>query len=234
MLSKMRLSYEVAVGVVCVCMLGLAVRYVATPLALTSPAASIPTHARAHLIESDAPRPSEPPLPIEPALSSEIPSSSSEKGADPRILLERRCLAISEHDPLAAMKMAVANQLQEVDSGLSASLIAQWASQDFERAYEWTKAQEPGALRDDMLARLAYLRAQQADPIAAARLVATDISAGPARDEAVISVIHQWALQDARAAALWAQSLPDETLRQRASDEIDGLAAISFPAKRPR
>ncbi|EDY20620.1 hypothetical protein CfE428DRAFT_1817 [Chthoniobacter flavus Ellin428] len=131
------------------------------------------------------------------------------------------------------MKMAVANHLQEVDSGLSASLIAQWATQDFEHAYEWTKAQEPDALRDDMLARLAYLRAQS-DPVAAARLVATDISAGPARDEAVISVIHQWTLQDARGAALWAQSLPDESLRQRASDEIAGLAAAPFPVKGAR
>jgi hypothetical protein len=157
----------------------------------------------------------------------------SVEGADPRILIERRCLAIAERDPLAAMKMAVANHLQEVDAGLFASLIAQWAMQDFERAYDWTKAQEPGPPRDDMLARLAYLRAQ-ADPAAAARLVAADISAGPVRDEAVISVIHQWALQEPRGAALWAQSLPDEALRQRASDEIAGLAAASYPGKRVR
>ena len=131
------------------------------------------------------------------------------------------------------MKMAVANHLQEVDSGLSASLIAQWATQDFERAYDWTKAQEPGPPRDDMLARLAYLRAK-ADPAAAARLVAADVSAGPTRDEAVISVIRQWAPQDARGAALWAQSFQDATLRQRASDEIAGQAATSFPMKRAR
>jgi hypothetical protein len=162
--------------------------------------------------------------------SGDLPSSSSADGTDPGILLERRCLAIAEHDPFAAMKMAVANHLQEVDSGLSASLIGQWAIKDFERAYEWTKAQEPGAPRDDMLARLAYLRAQT-DPVAAARLVATDISTGPIRDEAVISVIHQWALRDARGAALWAQSLPDESLRQRASDEIAGLASASYPVK---
>lgn len=230
MLSNIRPAHGVAVGLVFTCALGLLARYIAAPLSLTSPAASIPAHASAHLIESDAPIPSEPPLLTDPVLSNDPSLSSSEESVDHGILLVRQCLALSERDPLAAMEMAVAHHLHAVDSGLAASLIAQWARQDFDRAYEWTKTQEPGAWRDDMLARLAYLRAR-ADPAAAARLVAIDISAGPAQDEAVISVIHQWALQDARSAGLWAQSLPDETLRQRASAEIAGLAAASSAAK---
>ncbi len=231
--SNMRSAQRVGVGVVLICALCLAASYIATSRALTSPDVSIPTYAPARLIESNAPLPSETPLLAEPALASDLSPSPSEEGADPRILLERRCLAIAERDPLAAMKMAVANHLQDVDAGLPASLIAQWATQDFEHAYGWTKAQEPSPARDDMFARLAYLRAR-ADPAAAARLVATAIPAGPVQDEAVISVIHQWALQDPRGAALWAESFPDEALRQRASDEIAGLAAPSFPLKRVR
>jgi hypothetical protein len=226
MLPHLRPACGVAVGVVLICALGLIARYIATPLPLASPAASIPAYASARLIESDAPLPSEPPLLTDPALPSEPPLSSSDEGTDPGILLVRQCLVLAERDPLAAMEMAVANQLQDVDSGLAASLITQWARQDFDRAYEWTKAQEPGAWRDDMLARLACLCAQT-DPIAAAHLVATDISAGRSQDEAVISVIHQWALQDLRGAGLWAQSLRDETLRQRASAEVAGVAAAS-------
>jgi len=229
----MRPAHRVALGVVLACVLGVAAHYILTPLPLTSPAASIPTHASARLTEPGAPLLSEPQLPTQTELPGDVPLSSSGEHADPRILLERRCLAIAEHDPLAAMKMAVANHLQEVDSGLSASLVAQCATQDLELAYEWTRAQVPGPPRDEMLARLAYLRAQT-DPAAAARLVAVDISAGPVQDEAVISVIHRWALQDARGAAFWAQSLPDETLRQRALDEIAGLATASVPAKRAR
>jgi len=228
MLSTMRPTHGVATGVAFACVLGLIARYIATPLPLASPAApapaSIPAHASAHLGEAAPPLASEPPLPFEPRLS------SPDEGADHGILLVRQCLAIAERDPLAAMEMAAAKQLHEIDSGLAASLIALWAAQDFDHAYEWTKAQESGAWRDDMLARLAYVRAK-ADPVAAARLVATDISAGSAQDEAVISVIHQWALQDTRGAGLWAQSLPDETLRQRASVEIAGLAAAPSPAQ---
>ena len=79
--------------------------------------------------------------------------------------------------------------------------MAQWAAKDFARAYEWTKTQEPSAWGDGILARLAFVRAQT-DPIAAADLVATDMPVGRARDEAVFSVIHQWALRDARGAGL--------------------------------
>ena len=81
-----------------------------------------------------------------------------------------------------------------------------------------------------MLARLSYVRAQ-VDPVAAARLVVSDIPAGRARDEAVISVVHQWALKDARSALRWVQSFPDEALRQRASDEVAGVAATLSSAK---
>jgi hypothetical protein len=233
MISNMRPAHGVTVVVILACALGLAVHYIITPLPPPSPSDSIPTHAPARLNVSGAPLSSEPRFLTQTALSSDLSESSSGEGADSSILLERRCLAIAERDPLAAMIMAADNHLQEVDSALSTSLVAQWAAQDFERAYEWTKAQEPGPWRDDMLARLAYLRAP-ADPKAAARLVAVDMASGPAQDEAAISVIHQWALKDVQGAASWAQSLPDEALRQRAFDEIAGLAATSFPRKRAR
>ena len=219
-----------AVGVVFACTLGLVAHYIALPLPPVSPAAPPPADASPTLSEYDAPLQSEAPLLTGLTLSSGPPLSPSAEQANRSILLVRKCLALAARDPLAAMDMAAANQLYDVDSGLAASLIVQWARRDFDRAYEWTKMQEPRAWQDDMLARLAYLRAQT-DPIAAARLVATDISAGPARDEAVISVIHQWALRDARGAELWAQSLPDENLRERATEEIAGVATAFSPAK---
>jgi len=218
MLSNMRPSHGFAVGAVIACTAALLAHRFDVPLLLVSPATPPPTPISARV--SDNLLKPAPPLPSEP------PLSSSDESTDRGILFARQCLALAERDPLAAMEMATTNHLQDVDSGLAASLISQWAGQDFDRAYQWTRTQEPGAWRDDMLARLAYVRAQT-DPIAAARLVATDMSASPTRDEAVISVIHQWALRDARGAAFWAQSLPDEILRQRASAEIAGLAAAS-------
>jgi hypothetical protein len=223
MLSNIPPASVVTVAVVFACASGLVAHYIAAPLPDTSASiafAPAPAHASPPFIVPD------PPLLTDSALSNEPSLSSSDEGADHGILLVRQCLTLAERNPLAAMEMAAANQLHEIDSGLATSLIAQWAAQDFDHAYEWIKTQEPGAWREDMLARLAYLRAQ-ADPIAAARLVATDMSAGRARDEAVISVVHQWALKDTRGAGLWAQSLPDETLRQRASAEVAALAASS-------
>jgi hypothetical protein len=154
------------------------------------------------------------------------PAPSADVSVSPRLQLERRCLALAEQDPLAAMELALKNNLTADDPGLLTSLIMQWASRDFDAAYDWTKTQEAGAWRDNTLAHVSYFRAKT-DPVAAARIVVTDIQAGRARDEAIISVVHQWALQDAEAAGLWAQSLADETLRQRASAEVAGLAAAS-------
>ncbi len=206
----MRPAHHVALGVVLACVLGLVAHRVSAPRPLASPAASptasIPTHAPARPVESAA------------------PLSSPDKAADQGILLARRCLALGERDPLAAMEMALANQLQKVDSGLLTSLVGQWALHDFDGAHAWIKTQEIGDWRNDMLARLAYLRAQT-DPLAAARLAVAEISPGPARDEAMISVLHQWALRDPETAKAWADSFRDDRLKTRALAEIQGLQA---------
>ena len=120
------------------------------------------------------------------------------------------------------MEMALANHLQDVDSGLLTSLISQWALHDFDGAHAWIKTQETGAWRNDMLARLAFLRAQT-DPLAAARLAVAEISPGPARDEAMISVLHQWARRDPETAKTWADSFQDDRLKTRALAEIQGI-----------
>ena len=221
--SKIRPIHGAAAGFVFTCALATVVHYVATPLP-PEPATSrylawISADASAGLTETAAPLRSNPTYLTETVLQNGARGSRADRG----LLLTRQCLALAERDPLAAMEMAAANQLHEIDPGLGASLMAQWAKQDFARAYAWTKAQEPGAWRDDMLARLAFLRAQT-DPFAAADLVATDMSGGRIRDEAVISVIHQWAMRDPRSAGRWAQSLPDPSLRERASNEIAALA----------
>lgn len=78
-----------------------------------------------------------------------------------------------------------------------------------------------------------FVRAQT-DPVAAASLAVKDVSAGPARDEALMSVIYQWALKDPQRAGLWVQSFPDEPLRKRASAEIAGIAASMFRRLEPQ
>lgn len=160
-----------------------------------------------------------PPPPAPPAPQTRI-ADNPDSGN--HIELERRCLRTAETDPLAAMEFAQKNNLTDDDPGLLTNLMMQWASQDFDGAYAWTKAQNSDAWRDNILAHLAYLRAQT-DPIAAARLTVSDITPGPARDEAMISVLHQWALRDVGSAKAWVDSFQDEKLRKRALDEIRGI-----------
>jgi hypothetical protein len=129
------------------------------------------------------------------------------------------------------MELALKNNLTADDPGLLTNLIMQWASRDFDAACAWTKKQKPDTWRDGILAHLAYLRAQT-DSLAAARLVVADISPGPARDEAIISVLHQWGLRDPEAAKAWADTFQDDKLKTRALAEIQGLQNRGLSATR--
>lgn len=172
--------------------------------------------------------------PTSPAPSPAPPSPDEVKSASTppsRLELARRCLRLAETDPLAAIDLAIAQNLSADDPGLLPALMLRWAERDFSGALDWTRAQPRDAWRDDILARLAFLRAQT-EPLVAAHLVVTDIPSGPARDEAIISVVHQWALRDTEAAGLWAESLDAEGLRQRAVAEVAGVAATRVPSPR--
>jgi hypothetical protein len=207
----MRPAHRVAVGIVLACALGFVARRAAAPHALVSPAAppsaSIPARAPGRSVESAAPLPSAPPL------------SSLNESVDRGILLARHCLALAERDPLAAIDMALAHNLCADDPGLLGSLLLHWARQDFSAAHEWTRRQESGDWRDDMLARLAHHRSQS-DPVAAAEIAATEIVATRARAEAILSVVHQWAEQGPEAALAWSARLADADLRRRVLDDI--------------
>lgn len=210
----MRPAQRLVIGTVLACGLGVLVHRFATPRPLVS--GTRPSHSDL----TGAPE-----GPVDPSASLVSPPAPSvEPAISPRIQLERQCLTLAEHDPLAAIELALKHNLTDDDPGLLTNLLMQWASRDFDAAYEWTKTQEAGAWRDNTMAHLGYLRAQT-DPLAAARLVVADISTGPARDEAIISVVHQWALRDPEAAGLWAGALVDEALRQRAAAEVAGIAA---------
>ena len=141
--------------------------------------------------------------------------------ASPDASLARRCLILAERDPLAAVEMALDQNLCAADPGLFASLLLQWARQDFTAAHEWTLRQESGDWRDDQLARLGYLLAQS-DPAAAARVVTRDIPPGPRQDEAVLSVLHQWVVRAPDQARAWADTFAEGPLRRRAAAELEG------------
>lgn len=200
-----------AVGAAVACALCLFAREALAPAHPTVPLASA-TGASARVARDSCPHPY--------PNTRELPAVP-DAPASPDASLARRCLILAERDPLAAVEMALDQNLCAADPGLFASLLLQWARQDFTAAHEWTLRQESGDWRDDQLARLGYLLAQS-DPAAAARVVTRDIPPGPRQDEAVLSVLHQWVVRAPDQARAWADTFAEGPLRRRAAAELEG------------
>jgi hypothetical protein len=136
--------------------------------------------------------------------------------------LSEVCGQISQTDPARAVAIAERFNIGSV-GGTIENAAQIWANKDFPAALDWARHQPAGDLRDQVIARIAFIQAQTV-PAEAARLVSTEIPPGPAQDEAVISVLHQWGLQDPAKAAAWVGSFASGPLREKAIDELAGTA----------
>jgi len=135
------------------------------------------------------------------------------------------CLGIAETDPQTAMGYAQQASLDQ-DTGAMESLAQAWAAHDLNGALTWAAQLPASEQRDPMLARLAFSQAQS-DPVHAATMVAEQISPGSVQDEAAISVLHQWALQDPTAAAAWLEEFSPGSLHDRGEQELASIAAVN-------
>lgn len=115
-------------------------------------------------------------------------------------------------------------QWYELNPGMIESIVGQWAISDFGVAADWVRELPAGILRDNALARLALVRAETS-PVEAASMVSASLAAGPAQEEAAISVLYQWLRQDPEAARQWVDLFPEGSLKERARAEIEGMAA---------
>ena len=204
----MNATSRFSIGAALACALGLAARQALTPDPLAAPVATAPARPGG-AAPASIPHPASQEARAAARAADDIPPA-------------RRCLALADRDPLAAMEMALAHDLCAADPGLLASLLLRWAAQDFTAAHEWTLRQESGDWRDEQLARLGYLLAQS-DPAAAARVVTRDIPPGPRQDEAVLSVLHQWTLRAPGQARAWADTFSQGPLHRRIDAELEGL-----------
>jgi hypothetical protein len=161
-----------------------------------------------------------PPQQQAPALSQQ--SSRQAPAPEEPLALERRCLALAEHDPRQAVEFAIDSSLCDTNTSLLENLAAQWAARDFDAAHGWVRQQEAGEFRDALLARIAFA-GSQSDPVAAAQIVVTEMAPGPRQNEAAISVLHQWAQIDLEAASAWAVNFPVGDFRKRALAEVEGI-----------
>jgi hypothetical protein len=133
--------------------------------------------------------------------------------------LQAVCFGLARTDPAKAVDLA--QQLQ-VPPSVVENLVQQWAGSDMKDALIWANNQPAGDERDDMIHRI-VLQFAAADPSDAIGLVQEQIPPGPNQDEALMTILNQWANKDLAAAAKWVESLPNNALKPRMVAELEGI-----------
>ena len=135
------------------------------------------------------------------------------------------CLELATRDPAGAIRTLGEHTSGEHPHGGLDAIAERWAGQDLPAARAWALSRPGGGQRDRLIARLAFLQAQDS-PREAAALAANEIPEGETQAEAVIAVLHQWATRDPAAAAAWVRLFPDGELKSRADAELTGISRI--------
>jgi hypothetical protein len=130
-------------------------------------------------------------------------------------------IGMSQSDPAAAL--VAAKQFGVPDNGgLYQNMVALWAERDAAGAFDWVDTLPAGPERDEMMERVAFA-ASKTSPADAAVLATDEIPDGPIRDEAVIAVLHQWAMHDIAAASSWITQFPQGPLRDLAEVQLQPI-----------
>ena len=135
------------------------------------------------------------------------------------------CLQVAEANPAQAalMRESYLSASQSFDA--LEDLAQKWAEKDLAAALAWIAGHPQDARRDQLIGRVAFVQAQTA-PREAAQWVVEDMTPGDPQIEAAVSVLYQWARQDAAAALAWAESFPPGDLRDRAINEVKNVSAV--------
>lgn len=131
------------------------------------------------------------------------------------------CFQIALTDPQQATQMADQNGLGSLPGATLENLVQQWAAKDLTTAEAWINERPDGEEKDKLLSRVAMVLAESS-PAKAAQMVVDQIPAGDTQNEAVISVLYQWAKSDLAGARNWVQLFPEGPLRERALNELKG------------
>jgi len=150
-----------------------------------------------------------------------LPSAPAGETRD--IVAEIVCARVAESNPSEAVSLA--ESYSGGCSNLLENLVHQWAERDDPAATAYAIQKPAGEERDRLLSRVAFTRSKE-NPLDAAMLVVEWISPGDVQNEAAISVLHQWALRDPKAALAWAQSFREESLRDRALTEMWNIFSL--------
>lgn len=141
-----------------------------------------------------------------------------------RMAMQQICARLADDDPSAAIRLAMDHELDGGPGDFIGGLAGAWAGRDLDAAREWVESQPQGELRDGLMGAIVFELAKT-DPLEAARLVAEKMGGGEPQMEAAVSVIHQWASRDPRAAAAWVDSFPEGDLKERGRRELFAVKA---------
>ena len=129
------------------------------------------------------------------------------------------CNKLATTDPAGAMSLVESAGGKGVEA-LQISLVAPWMAREPVKASAWISAHSDSDFRDRCWSSGLAGLAREA-PEQAATLAANNIESGSIQEEAVISVLHQWILNDREAAANWVALFPAGALRERAEGELN-------------
>lgn len=145
---------------------------------------------------------------------------SAPAGLQRDTVAEIACAQVAETDPARAVELA--ERYGGNCTNLLENLVFQWSERNEPEARAYALAKPAGEERDRLLARVALSRAKT-EPAEAAKFVVAEMSPGDTQNEAVMSVLHQWALREPNQALAWVQLFPESDLRSRALTEVQNL-----------
>jgi len=131
------------------------------------------------------------------------------------------CFQIAQSDPVRAITLAEQYRLNF--NSVLENLGEQWAAKDLNSAREWIAAQADSDERNALAVGMTFVWAQT-QPAAAAEFVSDQMHPGSVQDQAMMAVLHQWALTDLAGASAWVQEFPDGPKRDRALNELSAAA----------
>lgn len=132
----------------------------------------------------------------------------------------------AEADPASAVSAAEqVGGLNTTRMDVTRNLVSQWAARDLPASVSWVKARPPGDSRTQLIEQVA-IRLAETSPASAVGLVEENIPPGNRHNEAIIAVLHQWALHDFSGAKAWASHFPvDEVMSVKIRNELDAVGA---------
>ncbi len=146
-----------------------------------------------------------------------IPDAVEREDATSVVLTE-----ISMTEPSEAVRLRQ-DAGRAADDPVLENLVQRWAEKDLTEALQWADSLPPGEQRDRVHARAAFIQSQTS-PESAANLIVNRMSSNQAQEEALISVLHQWAKLDVDSAERWIEKLPAGALQVRATAELNAIA----------